>query len=196
MKPVTIQNEFITVSPILGNISEKEISQLMLGVSKIFADAKVVAHYPEKRIRSSKDTDRWFDNTLKGYQLGTSFNHFIHLRSTGEVIGIIEVNTSKALEKMPSRAGLFLHYPELKGCIEIEYWLNSDYWNRGIMSGVMGAFTRIALEQDVPAITAFVAADNSASKSVLINSGFTKAGEIPNKNGVANYHYIKTRLTS
>lgn len=193
MKPVTIQNEFFTVQPVLNNTSDEEIDNIMNDVFALFSDRQVTASYPEKRINSLGQAQNWFFNTMMGYQLKTSFNHFLSLRETGETIGIIEVTTYKALEQMPSRAGLFTHYPELKGCIEIEYWLKKEHWNQGIMSAVVGAFSKIALSQDVPAITAFVSADNLASKSVLTKSGFFKAGEIPNKNGVADYHYIKAR---
>lgn len=56
---------------------------------------------------------------------------------------------------------------------EIGYWLGEEYWGRGIMSGIVRAFTDWAFGRfDIVRIYASVFASNPASARVLENAGY------------------------
>jgi len=187
-----IENAHIILEPVLGNASDAELERLESDVYRLFSDKEVTAKHPEKRIKAVKEAGVWLARTLMGYELGTSFNHFLYLLDTREMIGVIEVIPSKALELMPSRREMFKSHPQLKGCVEVEYWLTKKYWGQKIMSNFLKNFTNLIILNGVPAVTAFVEADNLASIAVLRNSGFRKIGELRNMFKANTLHYIKT----
>jgi RimJ/RimL family protein N-acetyltransferase len=60
---------------------------------------------------------------------------------------------------------------------QLGYWLAEPYWNRGIMSEVVGAFTEYAFGAfDLLRIYAHTFANNAASGRVLEKAGFTCEG--------------------
>ncbi len=69
---------------------------------------------------------------------------------------------------------------EINGKAELTYWINKDYWGRGIATKAVLFFLQIELARP---IFARAASDNIASQKVLENSKFTKIGI---KKGYAN----------
>lgn len=70
---------------------------------------------------------------------------------------------------------------------ELGYWLEEDFWHKGIMSGAVQMICKEAFERlDIVRIFAEPFADNAGSRGVLEKAGFTYEGTMRNgvfKNG-------------
>lgn len=70
---------------------------------------------------------------------------------------------------------------------EIGYWLGEDFWGKGIMTGLVEAFTAWAFQNfDIMRIYASVFASNASSARVLEKAGYTFEARLKNtifKNG-------------
>jgi RimJ/RimL family protein N-acetyltransferase len=59
----------------------------------------------------------------------------------------------------------------------VGYWLGEAFWNRGIMTSALGAFTPYAFDSfDLIRIFAGVFSTNPASMRVLEKAGYTREG--------------------
>ncbi|MCJ1320766.1 hypothetical protein MMC15_006107 [Xylographa vitiligo] len=70
------------------------------------------------------------------------------------------------------------------------YWLAPDFWNKGIMTQVVGALIREAKSVGIDRIMAAAYTSNPASRVVLIRNGFVFVGEgQDNPKGLLEWKY-------
>jgi ribosomal-protein-alanine N-acetyltransferase len=78
------------------------------------------------------------------------------------------------------------------GVIEIGYLFNPKYWNQGLATEFVAAFSEFAVkEKRFQAVRASVAANNIASQTVLKKSGYKEIMEMPVSNGIADLDIIR-----
>lgn len=64
-------------------------------------------------------------------------------------------------------------------CVELGYWLDEDYWNRGIMTKVVNvAYEYAVREWEVVRVSATVFRGNEGSSRVLEKNGFQREGTL------------------
>jgi len=115
---------------------------------------------PDKNAAS----DRMF-SIIMGYQTGYSYAHFITDKNTMTVIGLIEIIS-------PERAKQSYKLDNYDWMIT--YYLHKDYWNQGIMTGIVQAFCQNIKQQGINKIAAICHRKNFGSIRVLEKVGFRK----------------------
>ena len=75
--------------------------------------------------------------------------------------------------------GVRLHDDVERVSAELGYWLGEAFWNRGIMSAAVRAFTRYAFQQfSLTRVFAIPYATNVASQRVLEKAGYRREGTL------------------
>ncbi|MDO4417490.1 MAG: GNAT family N-acetyltransferase [Eubacteriales bacterium] len=90
---------------------------------------------------------------LNGYRKLDSYNWVIEL--DGELVGMI---------------GAY-DYNSIKGTIEVGFSIRHDQWGKGIATEALTAVLSFLIEEQIPCVTAWCAAQNEGSRRVLEKSG-------------------------
>jgi ribosomal-protein-alanine N-acetyltransferase len=114
-------------------------------------------------VKSREETDKFFDETLAGYQEKPS-------------LGRWAVNEKKSRDFVGSFA--ILPIPQQPELIQLGYALLKDHWGKGFateltVGGLKHAFTKMELEE----IYGQTEKNNLASQKVLLKAGFDETGE-------------------
>ena len=130
-------------------------------IFEIFSDKEVMRYYDLLPFSSINDAVNQVDIFRKCLSEKTMIRWGIELKESGKLIGT---------------CGFFAFSEEsLKA--EMGYELNSNYWNRGIMSEALKIIIDfIFRETDINRIEAYVEPMNTASSKLLESLGFTKEG--------------------
>ena len=127
---------------------KKELMELCNAVDRTFLSDRLPNPYTDD------DADWWLNMVAKSESVDGTFRAML---MDGKIIGSVSVE-----RKADNR---------LEG--ELGYMLLKDYWNRGLMSQVVGQVCEIAIrELGLNRITANVFHSNVASQRVLLKNGF------------------------
>jgi [ribosomal protein S5]-alanine N-acetyltransferase len=105
---------------------------------------------------------------------------FVHLKEREE--GKLTNWTIRMNGELIGGLGLLLKYPEVPGRDEFGYWLGEPFWNKGIMTKVVKAFSDFCFKElKYLQLEAPVFHYNNASAKVLTKAGFKFIMDIHNK---------------
>ena len=131
---------------------KKELMELCNAVDRTFLSDRLPNPYTDD------DADWWLNLVAKSESVDGTFRAML---LDGKIIGSVSVE-----RKADNR---------LEG--ELGYMLLKDYWNRGLMSQVVGQVCKIAIrELGLNRITANVFHPNIASQRILQKNGFKQEG--------------------
>ena len=131
---------------------KKELMELCNAVDRTFLSDRLPNPYTDD------DADWWLNMVAKSESVDGTFRAML---MDGKIIGSVSVE-----RKADNR---------LEG--ELGYMLLKDYWNRGLMSQVVGQVCEIAIrELGLNRITANVFHPNIASQRILQKNGFKQEG--------------------
>lgn len=125
---------------------------------KEISDNTLVIPFPYSIEEAKKFLD---DNAIKEEERGVQKN-FAMRNSKGVLMGIIGIHFNYGLEADKSEFG---------------YWLAKKYWNRGIMTAVVGMFCDLVKEKyKIKTLEAYVFEFNTTSMRVLEKCSFVRTG--------------------
>jgi len=166
-KPIFVENETIIFKPLTNNNSQ-EFRAIENGLLAIFSDKQVLHFHPEKELKSVSDAATYVLGTLIGYGAKIHYNHFIFEKKTNRVIGIIEIRSPLGvLSKYEFLEKISEQEPILKNTWVVEYYLNPEYWGRGIISLCLSLVIDRILINPATTISAFTQTENIRSKRIL-----------------------------
>lgn len=164
LKPINIENQVIMVHP-LRHSDMARIAEIENEIYEILRDDATTQFIQGGRLLDKKAAAERVLGFVMGYQTGYSYAHFITDKKTMTVIGLIEIIS-------PERAKQ--SYKLDKYDWMITYFLHKDYWNQGIMTGIVGAVCQNIKEQGINTIAAICDRNNRGSIRVLEKVGFRK----------------------
>ena len=161
--PVNLDNGVIQIHPLRTSdlINHDEIVN---DLYEIFGDITSIPYNKEKYVMDKKTIINQIFGITLGYQQQIRYTHLLTLKEINKIIGEIIILSPKSVE---------LEY-NMKDTWLIEYYLNKQLWNNGIMSGVISAIINNMKSQGITNIGAFVNRDNISSIKVLEKSGFNR----------------------
>lgn len=165
LKPINIENQVIMIHP-LRQSDMARISKIENELFEILSDDITTKFIEGGRVSDKKDIEKKVFGFVMGYQTGYSYAHFITDKTTMKVIGLIDIFSPERVKQS---------YPLDKYDWMIVYYLHKDFWNRGIMTGIVGAVCQNIKDQGINTISAICDRNNQGSIRVLEKVGFTKA---------------------
>lgn len=136
---------------LLKKITTNDLNNYLLLVTN-----KEIMHFITGEPLSHKNGITKFETIIQENSSATTFGHFlVSLVSTKQFIGY-----AKLVETSPK-------------CFELGYMFLPDYWRKGFGKEVSEVITRHAKTiPEIEKIIAIIDPENTASKKILINSGF------------------------
>jgi len=175
MKPLIVNFTNYKLAPLPSDASS--VITIQEGVKNIFQDEDVLKFHPERRLNTDNQVMYHLMETVTGYDNATRYDVFLTDKTRNECIAEIDIITNKGLLKYyPFFNEITKQHPEYKGTWLIEYYLDSRYWNNGMMSILIKKVINHIFENGVKCISAVTNKDNVASERVLIKSGFQRSG--------------------
>lgn len=185
-KPLISQDENFILKPLGAN--EEDFFVVASGLKELFSDPSVVKFHPEKKIVDSTGAEDKTFGSILGYELNTSYNHFLFEKKNNKLIGCIEILSPKGVFS----AYKFFEeiselYPVFKETWIIEYYLKPEYWGKNIMPKFLDEVVKRILSNPKSIISAITVIDNIKSQSVLQKLNFKLFSKFDNK----SEHWIK-----
>ena len=132
---------------------KKELKELCNAVDRTYLSDRLPNPYTED------DANWWLNMVAKSEGVDGTFRAVV---VDGKVIGSVSVERKADIYKFDGELG---------------YMLLKDYWNRGLMSQVVGQLCEIAFKElGLNRITANVFHSNLASQRILLKNGFIQEG--------------------
>lgn len=163
MKPINLDNGVIQIHP-LRTTDLMRHDEIVNDLYEIFGDISSIPYNKEKFVKDKETISTQMLGVTIGYQQQIRYTHFLTLKEPNKVIGEIIILSPKSVE--PAYA--------IKDIWIIEYYLNKQLWNNGIMSGVINAIVNEMQNQGITGIGALVDKENISSIRVLVKSGFKR----------------------
>jgi RimJ/RimL family protein N-acetyltransferase len=172
LKPIIIENEDFQIHP-LRKSDELRFEEIWNDLFEIFGDRDSLPYSPEKFVDDKKTLLQQLIGVTIGYQDNTKFTHFITAKQNNKTIGKIIVFSPLGVQK---------EYGIEQESWFIEYYLNKDAWNLGLMSVFLDAIINQMKSQGVKSIGALVDRENIPSIRVLKKTGFKLKEHLQPKN--------------
>ena len=132
---------------------KKELKELCNAVDRTYLSDRLPNPYTEN------DANWWLNMVAKSEGIDGTFRAVV---VDGKVIGSVSVERKADIYRFDGELG---------------YMLLKDYWNRGLMSQVVGQLCEIAFKElGLNRITANVFHPNLASQRILLKNGFIQEG--------------------
>lgn len=166
LKPIILDNGVIQIHPLRSSDLLKH-DMIVNDLFEIFSDGETLTYNKEKIVADKKTVAINLLGVSMGYEQQLRYTHFLTLKEYDKVIGEIIILSPKSVE--PSY--------NIKATWIIEYFLNKQFWNKGIMTGVIQVIIEKMQEQNINKIGALVDRDNLSSTRVLDKVRFRKIKE-------------------
>ena len=163
LKPIILDNGLIQIHPLRSSDLMKH-DKIVNDLFEIFSDSETLTYNKEKIVTDKKTVAMQLLGVSMGYEQQLRYTHFLTLKEYDKVIGEILILSPKSVE--PSY--------NIKDTWIIEYFLNKQLWNNGIMTGVIQVIIEQMQEQDINKIGVLVDRDNLSSIRVLQKVGFIR----------------------
>jgi len=162
LKPVYLENETFVIRSFSAN-DLSQWSNIANDVFELLSDKQTLKYLPFKKLRSLTDADSLLKNALISLHCGRNYLHFIQKKSTGQIIGIIDVVSPELAKE---------HYKLHQYPYFIEFYIKTEYSQKRLMSSVLPDFLGSLCNQCVPKIAAVIHRQNIPARKVLHRSGF------------------------
>lgn len=134
-----------------------ELKELCNAIDRTYLSDRLPNPYTEE------DADWWLNMVAQSEGVDGTFRAVV---VDGKIVGSVSIERKADIYRLDGELG---------------YMLLSDYWNRGLMSWVVGQACEIAMKElGLNRITANVFLPNLASQRVLLKNGFTQEGVMRN----------------
>ena len=172
-KIIRIDN--FTLQPFNETFSERK-DMFFTDILELFSNKKVTEFNKNISLESEEEVMLWLGRTLNYYDTKEQFIYFVQDKKNKKVIGVISLITNTTMESI---------YPFIVSICQdkfkvekdnvwgIEYYLNPEYWNKGIMKLFVLLITNELIKEGVKVITALTNFQNNNSISLLKKCGFT-----------------------
>lgn len=165
-KAITIGNKKIEVHPYREQEALRD-KYVVQDIYEIFGDISNIPFNEEKFIKNKKDIDTY--NIVSAFNRNKQFTHFVSHIASKKIIGEIII--------FPPNDTYINFDKNLKNTWIIEYYINKDYWNMGIMTNLLPVVVRVLKNQGIRNVAAVVDRLNLSSIRVLEKSEFKKIKE-------------------
>lgn len=162
-KAITLSNGTLEVHPYRESEALREM-EVVNDIYEMFGDISQIPYNNEKFVKDKKDIDTY--KIVSAFHKRIQYAHFVSHIPTRKIIGQIII--SPPIEQ-------YINFnKKLKNTWIIEYYINKNFWNKGIMSGIIPAVVRLIQRQGVKSIGAVVDRLNAPSIRILEKSGFKR----------------------
>jgi len=162
LEPINIENENLLIHSFRAE-EIKRITALARDVYGILSDGYTLKFIPEKRLHSLEESEAFLKSNLLRFHSGKSYLHFITDKSSGEVIGLIDVIAPETARKYYKVD----HYPHF-----VEFYLKAEFGRKKIMTRLLPLFIKKLHKQRITDIGAVANRNNIGAQKVLANAGF------------------------
>lgn len=172
-KVFTIAN--FTLQPFTTDIQDK-IELIENGLLDLFSDKKITRYNPNLQMTEELDVLNFMVHVSMSYQHQGAFTYFLFDNEANRMIGIVQLISNKVvLLSYPTHVNIceMILNMDKNNLWAIEFYLNCDYWNRGIMSMFVDSITNELFMQGVETVIAITNRENSASISLLKKCNYT-----------------------
>lgn len=153
-----------------------EPNELTEGLLRVFSNPQVVQFNKNRELQSEEDVTKFiFTSTFDGYDNQTNYDYFLIDKTVNQLIGTIHL-ISPILVKNS--------YPDLNFIVNndrfqdstwtIEYYLDPDYWNKGIMGLFVKDIVNVLFSQGATYVCAITDIENERSIKLLLKLGFAQ----------------------
>lgn len=163
LKPINLDNGVIQIHPLRTSDMMRH-TEMVNDLYEIFGDIESLPYNKEKFVKDIETISTQMLGVTVGYEQKIRYTHFLTLKEPNKVIGEIIILSPKSVKDAYKLDNLWI----------IEYFLNKQLWNNGIMSGVLSAIISNMKQQGITNIGALVDRENSPSIRVLEKAGFSK----------------------
>lgn len=164
IKPIQIQSEIIMLHPI-RNSDMNRISEIEEDFYMILKEDQNTEFIQEKRLSSLEDAKNFVLGIVSNYNSNKAYMHLITWKQTNNVIGAINVISPKYVKE---------EYILDEHNWMIEFFIHKNFWNHGIMTGLVNAVCTNLNTQNINIIDAVCHVDNIGSHRVLEKNEFKK----------------------
>jgi RimJ/RimL family protein N-acetyltransferase len=162
-KPIYLQNEHLLIHP-FGPDDLRRYGKLVEDVFLILSDEQTLKYLPGKRLQDLNQAEGFLQAVILNYHAGRNYLHFITDKSSGRVIGMIDLISPELAREHYD----FSSYPHF-----IEFYLSSPLTGCQVMTKLLPPVIELLLKQGIPRIGAIVHRQNIAAKKVLEKSRFS-----------------------
>lgn len=161
LKPINLDNGLIQIHPLRSSdiIRTDEIESDLF---EIFGDIDSIPYNKEKYVENKETLSIHMLGVSIGYQQQIRYTHFLTLKESNKIIGEIIILSPKSVKEAYGLEGMWI----------IEFYLNKQFWNNGIMSDAIQAIILNMKQQGIANIGALVDRKNIPSVRVLEKVGF------------------------
>ena len=171
INPINLNNGTIHIHG-LRKIDMQRLPIMEDDIYEILSDPNNVQYILERHITNKEDVSKLLLGVTFGYATKTRWTHFISLvKHNDKVVGQIDILSPGLVEKKYGLKNIWL----------VEYFLHKDLWNKGIMTGALGAVLQNIQEQGVTNIGALCQRENITSIKVLEKIGFKRKSTFDTK---------------
>ena len=163
IEPLYFQTEQLLVHPFRAEDMER-FGQLSMEVFSILSDDLTLKYIPEKRLFSLADAELYLQTMLMNYHAGLNYLHFISDRSSGKVIGLIDLISPGVARQ---------HYQMDEYPFFIEFYLGAAASGCYIMTEILPAVVEGIFKRGIHRIAAVINRNNIAARKVLENARFS-----------------------
>jgi len=163
-KPIQIQSEIIMLHPIRDSDMNR-ISEIEEDFYMILKEEANTEFIKEKRVNSIDQAKNFVFGIISNYSSNKSYMHLITWKETNNVIGAINLITPGHVKE---------EYKLEEYNWMIEFFMHKNFWNHGIMTGLVNAVCSHLKSQNVNVIDAVCHVDNIGSHRVLEKNDFNK----------------------
>lgn len=170
LQAINLDNGIIQIHPLRKSEllkHDKVVDELF----EIFSDSDTLIFNKEKLVSDKNTVAMQLLGVSMGYEQQLRYTHFLTLKKFDKIIGEVIILSPKSVEPAYKIVDTWI----------IEYFLNKQLWNNGIMTGVIQAIIQKMKEQDIKNIGALVDRENISSIRVLEKSGFKKISRFDDK---------------
>lgn len=161
LKPIALDNGYIQIHPYRKKEMMRE-TEIVNELFEIFGDIESIPFNKEKLVTDKKTISMNLLGVVIGYDQQIRYTHFLTHKDSDTIIGEIIITTPKHVKSIYNLDNTWI----------IEYYLNKQFWNRGIMSGAISAIIHNMKGQGIDNIGALVDEKNTPSIRVLEKVGF------------------------
>jgi RimJ/RimL family protein N-acetyltransferase len=175
------------------------MSKYASGYYRLFSNSNVLEFNVNKKIETFEDAVNKIYSLRNDSEKSFNYDYWIFTKRDGIIIDLVGNIRMLPLELQILNGDLqYLWVTDFLGMQStrmwfVEYYLNQDFWNRGIITMFLKYLTENFFEQGFSTIGALVDVQNSASISVLTKAGFCLVEEhdkIRKNNGGKQQFYV------
>lgn len=164
LKPINLDNGVIQIHP-LRTSDMMRYTEMVNDLYEIFGDIESLPYNKEKFVEDIETISTQMLGVTIGYEQKIRYTRFLTLKEPNKVIGEIIILSPKSVKEVYNLDNLWV----------VEYFLNKQLWNNGIMTGIIPAIISKMKQQGIANVGALVDRENFPSIRVLEKAGFSKS---------------------